>query len=52
MKTKSRIFDTFQNFICQAERQLGNKLKHLYTDFREKSANQTFREYTTKKDIK
>ena len=52
MRTKSQGFDTFQKFICQAERQSGKKLKHLRTDFGGEFANHAFEEYTSKEDVK
>ena len=52
MRTKSQAFDTFQKFICQAEYQLGKKLKHLRINFEEKFANKAFEEYTAKEGVK
>ncbi len=52
MRTKSRNFDKFQKFICQAECSSAKKLKHLRTDFRGKFANKAFEEYTSKEGVK
>lgn len=52
MKTKSRVFDILQRFICQVECQSRKKLKHICINFREEFVNQAFEEYTTKKGIK
>lgn len=52
IRTKDQIFGIFQNFICQAERQLGKKLKHLQTNFREKFANKAFEKYIGKDNVK
>lgn len=42
-RTKSQTFDTFQMFMCIAERQFGKKLKPLYIDFGGEFANKTFK---------
>ena len=52
METKGQFFDIFQKFIHQAERQFGNRLKHLCTDFEEKFANKAFEKLTAKESIK
>ncbi len=52
MRTKGQAFDIFEKFIRQVERQSGNKLKHLRTDFGRKFANKTFEEFTAKEGIK
>ncbi len=52
MRTKSQAFDTFQKFICQAERQSDKKLKGLHTDFGGEFANHAFEEYSSKESVK
>lgn len=52
IKIKSQTFNIFQKFICQVERQLEKKLRHLHINFEKVFANQAFKEYTAKKDIK
>ena len=52
MRTKEQTFDIFLKFICQAERQLRKKLKHLYTDFGGEFANQAFEEYVAREGVK
>ena len=52
MRTKNQTFDTFQKFICEAERQSDKKLKHLCTDFGREFANHAFEEYTSKEGVK
>ncbi len=52
MRTKSQTFDIFQKFICQAERQSGEKPKHLRIDFGREFANEKFEEYTSKGGVK
>ncbi len=42
MRTKGQAFNIFQKFICQVERQSGNKLKHLRINFEGESANKAF----------
>lgn len=39
MSTKSQTIDTFRKFICRVERQSGEKLKNLRTEFGEESVN-------------
>ncbi len=48
MRTQGQVFDTFQKFFCQAERQSGKTLKHLPTDFEGEFAKLAFEEYTSK----
>lgn len=52
MRTKVQTFTIFQKFFKQANWQLGNKLKHLHFNFREKFAYQALKNYITKEDIK
>ena len=52
MRTKGQTFDIFLNFIRQAKRQSGKKLKHLHIDFGGEFANQTFEEYAAKEGVK
>ena len=48
MRTQGQVFDTFQKFFGQAERQSGKTLKHLPTDFEGEFAKLAFEEYTSK----
>ncbi len=49
IRTKSQIFDIFQNFIRQAERHSNKMLKHLRIDFGKVFANHAFEEYNPRK---